>query len=125
MPTGRVLVVEDDAQVGAYLAEQLGTWGLEVVLHADPRAALRWLEDDPNAAQLVITDLTMPHLSGLELAQCVARRRAGLPVLLVSADLAAADAHALASAGVRAALPKPIDAAALRAAVREALAAAR
>jgi CheY-like chemotaxis protein len=121
---GRVLVVEDDALVGAYLAEQLGTWGLEVVLQPDARAALRWLEAAPDAAQLVLTDLTMPHLSGLELATQAHRLRPGLPVLLVSADLAAADAQALQASGIRAALAKPVDAAALRRAVAEALAAA-
>ena len=121
MLCGTVLVVEDDAQVGAYLAEQLGAWGLEVVLHADAREALRWLHDDAQVAQLVITDMTMPHLSGLQLAAQATQLRPGLPVLLVSADLTAADARALATCGVRATLPKPIEAAALRCAVVEAL----
>ena len=121
MLCGTVLVVEDDAQVGGYLAEQLGAWGLEVVLHADAREALRWLHDDAQVAQLVITDMTMPHLSGLQLAAQATQLRPGLPVLLGSADLTAADARALATCGVRATLPKPIDAAALRCAVVEAL----
>jgi PAS domain S-box-containing protein len=122
---GSALVVEDDAQVGAYLAEQLGAWGLDVVLHADPLAAWRWLESDPGAVQLVLTDLTMPHLSGLDLAQRVHRLRPTLPVLLVSADLAAADAQALLASGVHATLSKPIEPAALRRAVADALAVLR
>jgi PAS domain S-box-containing protein len=119
---GRALVVEDDDQVGAYLAEQLGAWGLDVVLQADPRAAWHWLQNDPGTVQLVLTDLTMPHLSGLELAQRVHRLRPALPVLLVSADLAAADAQALRESGVQATLAKPIDPADLRRAVADALA---
>ena len=120
--SGTVLVVEDDAQVGSYLAEQLGAWGLEVVLRADSREALRWLHDDAKAVHLVITDMTMPHISGLGLAAQARQLRPDLPVLLISADLAAADARALAASGVRARLPKPLDAAALRHVVTEALA---
>ena len=120
--SGTVLVVEDDAQVGSYLAEQLRAWGLEVVLRADSREALRWLHDDAKAVHLVITDMTMPHISGLGLAAQARQLRPDLPVLLISADLAAADARALAASGVRARLPKPLDAAALRHVVTEALA---
>jgi CheY-like chemotaxis protein len=122
---GRALVVEDDAQVGAYLAEQLGAWGLDVTLHADPLAAWHWLQSDPGAVQLVLTDLTMPHLSGLELAQRVRRLQPAMPVLLISADLAAADAQAVRASGVHATLCKPIDPAELRRAVADAMAAVR
>jgi CheY-like chemotaxis protein len=70
---------------------------------------------------LIITDQTMPRLTGLELAREVAAAAPGLPVFLytgysegVSEDLARA-------AGIRAFLKKPLDTANLRAAIREAL----
>ncbi len=64
----------------------------------------------------------MPHLSGLQLAERALDLRPGLPVLLVSGDLAQADAQALERAGVRATLAKPIDSKALRSAIKVALA---
>jgi PAS domain S-box-containing protein len=111
---GRVLLVEDDPQAGDYLRERLEAWGLEVVLHRDPREALRWLDSDGGALHLLITDLTMPHRSGLQLAGEARARRPGLPVLLISGDLRAADAAARRAAGIGFTLAKPLDAAALR-----------
>jgi PAS domain S-box-containing protein len=122
---GRVLLVEDDALAGGYIAEQLDAWGLAVTLQRDARDALAWLEDESHRIDLLLTDLTMPHLSGLDLARRAAALRPGLPVLLVSGDLGVIDARALAEAGVRATLAKPLDAATLRSAVTDALAAAR
>jgi CheY-like chemotaxis protein len=122
---GRVLLVEDDALAGGYIAEQLDAWGLAVTLQRDARDALAWLEDESRRIDLLLTDLTMPHLSGLDLARRAAALRPGLPVLLVSGDLGVVDARALAEAGVRATLAKPLDAAALRSAVSDALAAVR
>jgi PAS domain S-box-containing protein len=119
--SGSVLVVEDDTQVGSYLAEQLGAWGLDVTLRADSREAQRWLRDATQVVDLVITDMTMPHVSGLDLAARAMQARPGVPVVLISADLAAADARALAASGVRARLTKPLDAAALRRVITEAL----
>ena len=45
---GRVLVVEDEAMVGDFMAELLASWGLEVELHRDPLAASAWLEEASN-----------------------------------------------------------------------------
>lgn len=118
---GRLLVVEDDVQVGTYLREQLESWGLEVVLFHDPREALEWLRDGANGLQALLTDLTMPHLSGITLAGEAGRLRPGLPVLLVSADLATIDTATLAAAGIAATLAKPIEPPLLRRAIRQVL----
>ena len=121
---GRALVVEDDPLAGEFLRERLEAWGVQVLLHADPREALARLESEHEHVDVLVTDLTMPHLSGLELARRGTALRPGLPVILVSADLAAADADARAQAGVSCALAKPIDVQALHHALAQALAAA-
>jgi PAS domain S-box-containing protein len=115
---GRVLLVEDEPMVGNYLAELLGSWGLAVALQREPRAALDWLAD----ADLLLTDHTMPQMTGLQLAREARRLRPGLPVLLVSGNADGFDEHALAASGVRAALAKPIEPERLRTLLREALA---
>jgi PAS domain S-box-containing protein len=114
---GRVMLVEDEPTVAAFMDELLAGWGLEVVTRRDPRDAVRWLDDPRHAVDLLITDLTMPHLSGLDLAQHASAVRPELPVLLYSGDADAIDQEALRRAGVRAVLAKPIDATSLRAAV--------
>ncbi|MBX3605705.1 MAG: PAS domain S-box protein [Piscinibacter sp.] len=119
---GRVLLVEDEPMVGNYLAELLGSWGLQVTLLRDPRAALDRLADGAQAVDLLLTDHTMPQLTGLQLAHEARRLRPGLPVLLVSGNADGFDEQALAASGVQAALAKPIDPERLRTLLRELLA---
>ena len=118
---GRVLLVEDEAMVGAFMAELLGGWGLEVRLERDPLAAAAWLDDSANAVDLLITDQTMPRLTGLQLAQRATAARPGLPVLLYTGHADAVAPEDLRRHGVRALMPKPIDADFLRPLVHDAL----
>jgi CheY-like chemotaxis protein len=107
---GRVMVVEDEPSVAAFMRELLEGWGLQVVLPADALAAARWFDDPAHEVDLLITDLTMPQMGGLELAHHVGMLRPNLPVLLYSGDTDAVDADALRRAGVRDVLAKPVDA---------------
>ena len=60
-----------------FMAELLGGWGLEVVVLADGAAARDAVAADPQRYDLVITDQTMPQLTGLALARELARLRPG------------------------------------------------
>lgn len=120
---GNVVLVEDDPMVGDFLLERLSAWGLTVVLQREPLAAAAWLDDPAHAIDVLITDQTMPQMTGLQLARHVAERRPGLPVVLVSGNAEAFDAHELARCGVRVALTKPVSDQRLREVLRDALAA--
>jgi PAS domain S-box-containing protein len=111
---GRVLLVEDERMVGDFMVELLGGWGLEVTWQREPLAALAWLEDEANAADALITDHTMPQMSGLQLARRAAELRPALPVLLYTGNGAEIEADELRRHAVRALLRKPVDAVALR-----------
>jgi CheY-like chemotaxis protein len=114
---GRVMVVEDEPMVGDYMTELLGTWGLEVVLMRDPNAATAWLASSGEPLDLLITDQTMPQVTGLALASRASALRPGLPVLVYTGNAEVGDlgdAEALARHGIRAVLTKPVDVAALR-----------
>ncbi|MCG3189679.1 MAG: Sensor histidine kinase RcsC [Burkholderiaceae bacterium] len=106
---GRVLVVEDEPQVGAMMAELLGGWGLQVVSMGDALAARDWLLEPANAVDLLITDHTMPQITGLQLAQLATQVRPTLPVLLYTGDPETEEAAVLQRHGVRALLRKPIE----------------
>jgi signal transduction histidine kinase/CheY-like chemotaxis protein len=106
---GRVMVVEDEPMVAGFMRELLEGWGLEVVVPADALSALRWFDDPAQQVDLLITDLTMPQLGGLDLAHHVGVLRPQLPVLLYSGDADAMDADALRRAGIAAVLGKPVD----------------
>ena len=98
-----VLVVEDDADLRAYLARGLRPLGT-VVEAADGLAALAVLAARPVA--LVVTDLAMPRLDGRAL--CCAMQAdpalAAIPVLVITGEAGAT------VPGARATLPKPFNA---------------
>ncbi|MBX9746896.1 MAG: response regulator, partial [Hyphomonadaceae bacterium] len=115
----RVLVVDDEPGVRSFMVETLRDAGYRTEEAEDPAAALRLLEH--GAPDLLLTDYSMPGMTGLELAEHARRRATGLRVLIVSGY---ADADAIeASAAEAALLRKPFDERELIEAVRDVLAA--
>jgi signal transduction histidine kinase len=80
----RILVVEDDDAVAALVLDMLRHLGHAAVRAANAAGGLKMLENGQET-DLVFTDVLMPGgMDGLDLAQEIARRRPGLPVLLTS-----------------------------------------
>ena len=107
--SGRVLVADDEETIRDFMAELLGGWGLDVSVYADGAAARDAVAADPARFDLVITDQTMPQLTGLALARELTRMRPGLPIILYTGyaeDLLPRD---LREAGVRKLVRKPIE----------------
>ena len=92
-----------------------------MVLQRDPLQALAWLEHSEQALDLLITDQTMPQLSGLQLAQRAGSLRPGLPVLLYTGNAEGIDAEEAQRHGVCGVLRKPVDAEALQALMQRCL----
>jgi PAS domain S-box-containing protein len=106
---GRVLVVDDEQAIREFMADLLAGWGLEVTALGDGAAAREAVAAEPRRYDLVITDHTMPQLTGLALARELARLRPGLPVFLYTGygeDLSPAD---LRDACVAQLVRKPIE----------------
>jgi CheY-like chemotaxis protein len=77
-----VLVVDDDPDVRSLACEMLSAEGFDVLAAEDGEAALALLSTHP--VDLLFTDLMMPGLDGVELADAAAARRPGLKVLYTS-----------------------------------------
>lgn len=101
-----VLIVDDEPEIRALLAEAVNGEGHTVTVASDGADALSLL-DDGLCPQLVIADLLMPRLSGVELAAAIhARSRPDVPpIVLMSADHQWLDNVE----GVVAKLPKPFE----------------
>ena len=83
----RILVIDDDATIRELLRFVLEEEGYEVIEAADGAEGLQRYQADPT--DLVITDLTMPGMHGLELLEAL-RRMVPTPVLMaISGDQAA------------------------------------
>jgi PAS domain S-box-containing protein len=118
---GRLLLVEDQPMVGVFMSGLLTGWGLDVTLCRDPIAARDRFADDPAGFDIVLTDQTMPHLTGVQLAERLFALRPGLPVLLYTGYDEGMDEAELKRRGLRAVLRKPIEPEMLQQALRECL----
>ena len=120
-----ILLVDDEApsaEVGRSLLERLG---YRVTAFTDAVAAVTAFRDRPEAYDLVVTDLTMPSLSGLEVAREVSRISPGARVLLNTAFSGIVTAETVRTAGACGLVAKPNTLETLARAVHEALEPAR
>jgi PAS domain S-box-containing protein len=79
-----VLIVEDNAQVGAFAMHSLTDLGYRPVLAVNGQEALAELARDASRFKVVFSDVVMPGMTGIELAHEIRRRYEGLPVVLTS-----------------------------------------
>ena len=86
-PTGdgqRVLVVEDNVEVGRFATQILEDLGYRTTWAANAEEALEKLGPDGAGFDAVFSDVVMPGMGGIELAKHLQRRLPDLPVLLAS-----------------------------------------
>jgi PAS domain S-box-containing protein len=119
--TGRILIVDDNVDVAEYLDDLLTSWGLEVTVSNDPVAAQARVLRDSQAYDLVITDQTMPGLSGLDLAKSIVALESHPVVFLYTGYSESVNEELALAAGVRAFLLKPLDTIRLGSLIREVL----
>lgn len=81
---GAFLVVEDDPTFLAMLRELLESRGWEVLTARDPQRALEILDQEGGGVELLLTDVVMPGMTGLELVDAVRERHPGVRPLLMS-----------------------------------------
>ncbi|PVX70732.1 ATP-binding protein [Paraburkholderia unamae] len=116
-----ILLVDDEHTLVELGEEWLAELGYEPVGFASPQAALDAFLSEPQRFDLVLTDQTMPEMSGIELIERLHALRPELPALLVSGYGTALLDEAARAAGVHAVLKKPVNREALGRAIRAAL----
>jgi CheY-like chemotaxis protein len=79
---GHILVVDDEPRLVGYYAELLETQGYRVTGITDALEALQYFRAAPLDVDLVITDQTMPEMTGANLARELLEIRPDLPVIL-------------------------------------------
>jgi CheY-like chemotaxis protein len=125
IPRGKetILLVEDDAAVREVGVAMLAQLGYRVVSAADGQEALERMRRDPDAVDLLVTDVVMPRMSGLELVRAARTIRPELKALFVSGHFQ--QPPGFESAPFGRVLEKPFTSALLAGAVRAALDEAR
>jgi PAS domain S-box-containing protein len=107
--SGHILVVDDDRSVGTYVAEVLKHHGHKVTLEFNSVEALARYQDSPYVFDVVVTDQTMPEMTGGNLMRAMKELREDIPVIICTAYSENLDEDTARKAGAKGYLGKPID----------------
>lgn len=104
----RLLVVDDEAVISNMLRNMLEYLGYQVTALTDPAAAARLLAERPGDFDLLITDMTMPHLTGLDLAKQALAAEPLLRVILCTGFSELINQEKSQALGIHAFVMKPV-----------------
>lgn len=117
-----ILVVDDEESIGTMLRRMLEGLGYKVTIRYSSPDALAAFQRGPGQFDLVITDMTMPNMTGMELSGKLLDIRPDIPIILTTGFSEMVDEETAKAAGIREYLLKPIIKQKLSAAIRKALA---
>ncbi|MCK9295855.1 MAG: PAS domain S-box protein [Desulfobulbaceae bacterium] len=110
LPTGteHILIVDDEEKMVQIEEKMLVNLGYTVTAVTSSMEALRLVKDRPQTFQLVITDMTMPKMTGAELARQLLQIRPDLPIILCTGFSEQIDGDKAKAMGIRRFLMKPV-----------------
>ena len=107
MPTGSILVADDDAAIRTVLNQALSRAGYEVRSTGNAATLWRWITQGDG--DLVITDVVMPDENAFDLIPRIRKARPDLPIVVMSAQNTFMTAIRASERGAYEYLPKPFD----------------
>ncbi len=104
----RILIVDDEAPVLDTVQQMLESLGYHVTPRSDSLTALETFRERPQEFDLVITDMTMPNMTGASLARNLMDIRPGLPIILCTGFSEIINEDKAKALGVKEYLQKPV-----------------
>jgi CheY-like chemotaxis protein len=117
----RIMIVDDEKSILDSTGELLKDSGYHVEAYSDPLQALEAFEKDPLGFDLVVTDMTMPGMTGDALAKKMIKIRPSLPIILCSGYTDRVSGAEKSETGIRRFLQKPFLTQPLAEVIREVL----
>ncbi len=117
-----ILVVDDESMLAEYLQDLLEGYDYKVTACTDPLEALKLFQAEHKSIDLLITDQTMPQMTGIELIRQLLIYKPELPVILCSGLSDVVAEHEMEKCGVTMYLQKPVKAPDLLKSIAKALA---
>ena len=110
LPAGmeRILFVDDEEPLVELAREMLESLGYKVTSRTSSIEAMELFKHDPHRFDLIITDLTMPHLTGIELSNEIIKIRPDIPIILCTGFSATITPEKAKAAGIREFVMKPL-----------------
>ncbi len=103
----QISIIDDDAHMLRYLGKVLSTSGADVLLYNSPQRFLASFE--VSGPDVIVLDLLMPEMSGIDVLQFVRKRRQHIPVIMLTTEAKIETAVRAMKAGVDDYITKPID----------------
>ena len=119
--TERILFIDDETAIVDMVKQMLESLGYQVTTRTSSIEALELFKAKANSFDLVITDMTMPNMSGDKLAGELMRVKPEIPVILCSGYSARTSQDQAMAMGIRAFVPKPILRSEIAATIRKVL----
>ncbi|MEA3231517.1 MAG: ATP-binding protein, partial [Thermodesulfobacteriota bacterium] len=117
----RIMFVDDEKALVTLAEEGLQRIGYQVHKETDSNMALKVFKQNPKKFDLIVTDQTMPKLTGIELSRALMEIRPDIPIILYSGMMDQISPEMIEAAGIRAFLSKPLMMKQLSEAIREVL----
>ena len=117
----RILFVDDEEQIRGVTAAMLSSHGYQVTCVANGQEALAEFSQRPENYQLLITDMTMPAMTGAELARRIIALKPGVPVILCTGQSDLINREKALAMGISEYLSKPFDMQTILRAIRSSL----
>jgi CheY-like chemotaxis protein len=123
VPTGteRILFIDDEPAIMKMAKQTLESLGYDVTSRASSIEALELFKKKKDRFDLVITDMTMPHMTGEKLAEELMQLRLDIPVILCTGFSSRIDEQKALAIGIRAFISKPFIKRELAEAIRKVL----
>ncbi len=117
----RILLVDDEMQVSAMVQQMLEQLGYKVKARTSSVEALELFRNQPDMFDLVITDVTMPNMTGIELSKKILQIRPDIPIILCTGFSELITKEKAKDIGIREFIMKPVLRSEIAAAVRRVL----
>ncbi len=116
-----LLVVDDEKKIAQLIHHMLTKFGYKITSMSDSTEALAWFRDNHHHIDMVITDMSMPKITGLSLAKQMLQLRPNIPIILCTGYSEGLNEEQAKELGISAFLLKPLDLKALAQTVRDTL----
>jgi len=117
----RILFVDDEETLVLMAAAMLERLGYQVTARTSSREALAAFREQPDQFDLVITDQTMPEMTGIELGRAILQVRPDIPIILCTGYSRLVSEEKIKAVGIRDLALKPLAKQELSSLIREAL----
>lgn len=119
--TETILFVDDEKDITRVSEETLKRLGYQVEAMTNPKDALALFELNPGYFDVVVTDMTMPHMTGKRLAEKLMEIRSDIPIIISTGHSALIDVKIAGQLGIAAYLEKPVSVTDIASTIRDIL----